>query len=229
MTSNEFTPEKALGNLNEVEKKHAPIALYWIGNSSLFKSPPKVSIVGSRKVSADGLKRTKKITKLLIQKNITIVSGLAEGVDTIAHETAIHFGGKTIAVIGTPLNKSYPASNKELQIEISKEHLLVSQFIIGTPGGRKCFPMRNRTMALISDATIIVEAQDGSGTLHQGWETLRLGRPLFIMESSTKDDSLSWPQEFLAYGAHILKNDSFDELVEMLPQLDREETSNISI
>ena len=142
----ELTPVEALGMLNEVENKNAPKKLYCAGRIDLLKKSPKVSIVGSRKVSALGKRRAKKLATLLVKRGVTIVSGLAEGVDTVAHTTAIERGGETLSVIGTPLDKSYPASNKELQTRIVSEFLLVSQFPIGSPGGRKNFPMRNRTM-----------------------------------------------------------------------------------
>ncbi|MFP3594734.1 DNA-processing protein DprA, partial [Chryseobacterium sp. SIMBA_038] len=126
--------------------------------------------VGSRKVSDLGVRRARKISKFLVENNITVVSGLAEGVDATAHKTAIELGGHTIAVIGTPLDKYFPAANKNLQGIIAKDHLLISQFPVGYPTTNKDFPIRNRTMALISDATIIIEANEKSGTRHQGWE-----------------------------------------------------------
>jgi DNA processing protein len=72
-------------------------------------------------------------------------------------------------------------------------------------------------MALLSDATIIVEASDDSGSLHQGWEALRLGRPLFILKSSVDDRSLKWPKELMNYGAMVLSNDNIDDLFDSLP------------
>jgi DNA processing protein len=176
---------------------------------------PRVSIIGSRKASPNGLAYAQKIAKTLVENQTVIVSGLAEGIDAVAHETAIAMKGKTIAVIGTPLNKVYPRKNFELQQEIMKNHLVVSQFPIGYPTTPKDFVLRNRTMALISDATVIVEAGDTSGSLHQGWETLRLGRPLFIWESVVKNTQLDWPKKMLEYGALELSNPV--DVLEVLP------------
>jgi predicted Rossmann fold nucleotide-binding protein DprA/Smf involved in DNA uptake len=81
-----------------------------------------------------------------------------------------------------------------------RDHLAVSQYPVGSPVQRKNFPLRNRTMALISDATLIIEAGETSGSLSQGWEALRLGRPLFVAESMTEDPSFKWPDEMLHYG-----------------------------
>jgi DNA processing protein len=224
----ELTPEAALGPLNEVEKKNAPNVLYCTGDLGLLRNGPRVSIVGSRKVSDKGYRRASVLAKMLVEHGVTVVSGLADGVDTAGHRSAIENGGRTIAVLGTSLDKSYPASNRELQAEIASSHLLISQFAIGRPGGRKNFPMRNRTMALISDATVIVEAQDGSGSLHQGWEALRLGRPLFLMESIVQDASLAWPEEMVSYGAQELSRDGFENLIELLPTASREELAAIA-
>lgn len=174
--------------------------------------------MGSRKVSDLGVRRARKITKLLVKNDITVVSGLVEGVDTIAHKTAIDFHGKTVGVIGTPLDKYFPAENKVLQDFIADNHLLVSQFPEGYPVTSKSFPIRNRTMALISDATIIIEASEKSGTKHQGWEALRLGRQLFIMENVI-NEKITWAEEMLSYGAQILTNDNFEFLIESIPYL----------
>ena len=83
----------------------------------------------------------------------------------------------TIAVLGTDLDDCYPPENRPLQERLMREHLVISQFPSGTPSRRTNFPRRNRTMALLTDATVIIEAGESSGTLDQGWEALRLGRP----------------------------------------------------
>jgi DNA processing protein len=208
--------EKLLGRaLNNIEIKYAPKLLYIKGSMEIPLPCPRVSIIGSRKASPNGLAYAQKIAKTLIENQTVIVSGLAEGIDAVAHETAIAMKGKTIAVIGTPLNKVYPRKNFELQQEIMKNHLVVSQFPIGYPTTPKDFVLRNRTMALISDATVIVEAGDTSGSLHQGWETLRLGRPLFIWESVVKNTQLDWPKKMLEYGALELSNSV--DVLEVLP------------
>jgi len=147
-----------------------------------------------------------------------VVSGLAEGIDTAAHETAIALGGKTVAVLGTPLNEVFPAKNRALQDRLMRDYLVVSQFPSGYPTGPASFPIRNRTMALLSDATVIVEAGEKSGTLHQGWEALRLGRLLFLMESVATNDALSWPTEMIRYGAQVLARDNLEDALRNLPE-----------
>lgn len=223
-----FQPEELLGPLNEVEKKNAPKELFIAGDGELLRSAPRVAVVGSRKVSDHGVSRTASLSRILVERGITVVSGLAEGVDTVAHETAIEAGGRTIAVLGTPLDEWYPSRNRELQEKIRDDHLLVSQFPVGHPSRRENFPRRNRTMALIADATVIVEARDGSGSLHQGWEALRLGRPLFLLESLVRNDELTWPAEMLGYGAEPLSRDNLELLFEQLPEGTREERSEVA-
>ena len=211
-----ITAAKLLGRaLNDIESKADPGSLFVQGSLEIPLPCPKVSIIGSRKASRQGIKNTQKITKMLVENKVTIVSGLAEGIDTAAHVTALNMNGKTIAVIGTPLDKTYPKINYELQQELMKSHLVVSQFPTGYPITGKNFVIRNRTMALISDASVIVEAGKTSGSKHQGWETLRMGRPLFIWESVVNNEELEWPTEMIEHGAIELSN-PFD-ILEVLP------------
>lgn len=224
-----YALEELLGPLNEVEKKNAPAELFVAGDVNLLRAGRRVSVVGSRSASSEGLSRARRLARMLVERGVVVVSGLAEGVDTAAHTTALEAGGRTIAVLGTPLDKAYPAKNRALQERIMREHLAVSQFASGSSGGRHCFPMRNRTMALLSDATVIVEAGEGSGTIHQGWEALRLGRPLFLLESTVKTEGLEWPAELLAYGAEVLSEKTVEFFFEMLPEGSRVERAGLAL
>ena len=211
-----ISPETLLGRpLNEIEFKYAPEKLYVNGSMKIPLPRPRVSIIGSRKASQQGLEAAETITRTLLEKQTVIVSGLAEGIDTVAHQTAIKVGGKTIAVLGTPINKVYPRKNFALQQEIMNKHLAVSQFPIGHSTRPKDFVIRNRTMALISDATVIVEAGNTSGSLHQGWETIRLGRLLFICKHVFENIQLSWPEKMSQYGAMKLSDPS--DIFDFLP------------
>jgi len=218
-TTSALTPEQLLGPLNDVEQKYAPKELYVAGAMEIPLPTPRAAIVGSRKPSLNGTEAAREIARRLVKNGVIVVSGLAEGIDTVAHRTAIQDGGRTIAVLGTPLNRVYPRSNFELQEMIKRDHLVISQFPNGMPTVRQHFIFRNRTMALISNATIIVEAKDDSGSLHQGWEALRLGRPLFIWKAVLDDQSLAKPKKMLEYGAMRLTEP--DEVFEFLPSQDR--------
>lgn len=166
-----------------------------------------VAVVGTRKPSEKGVARTRRLVRNLVDDNFTIVSGLASGIDTVAHITALESGGRTIGVIGTPISEFYPKENVELQKKIAKEHLLVSQIPVcrylrqGPRGNRLFFPERNITMSALSEATIIVEAGETSGTLVQAAAALKQGRKLFILDNCFCNSTLTWPGIFLEKGA----------------------------
>jgi DNA processing protein len=212
------TVEAFLGRLNDVQQKHAPGQIYIQGSAELLRRGLRVCIVGTRKPSPQGQRDAAAFASFLVRHKATVVSGLAMGIDTIAHRTAIAAGGHTIAVLGTPLDQVSPQQNAALQLEIGERHLLVSQFAPGSRVFRSNFPQRNRTMALLSDATVIIEAGPTSGTMHQGFEAIRLGRPLFI-HSRVLEAGVAWAEKMLDYGAIPVTAPS--DLAEALPlQLD---------
>ena len=213
----EFRPWDLLGPLNEVENKFAPRVLYVAGDESLLRSGRRVSVVGSRAATWNATRRTRKLVRALVDRNVAVVSGLAAGVDTTAHSAAIEFGGRTIAVLGTAVDKAYPSSNTDLHRVIAASHVAVSQFPAGSPPRRHHFPMRNRTMALISDATVIVAAGNRSGTVHQAWEALRLGRDLLLLESLARR-AYPWTEDLLKYGAEVLSDANLQRWLDSLPE-----------
>lgn len=200
-----WAAEELLGPLNPEEARYAPKQLFAAGHTEWLLRSPRVAIVGARKASDEGLRRAARLVRVLVKHDATIISGLAEGIDHAVHTTAIEEGGRTIGVIGTPLNEAYPTKHRRLQHQMMTAHLVLSQFPSGYPVTRKNFPLRNRTMALICEASVIVEAGDGSGSLSQGWEALRLGRPLFLMASLVDRADLTWPKQMLDYGAMVLE------------------------
>lgn len=213
------TPADILGTLNEIEARNAPGRLYLSGDVSLLSRGPRVAIVGSRDASVEGLRRARVLAHALAERGIIVVSGLAKGVDRAAHEAAMDTGGRTIAVIGTPLDTTYPTEHADLQARLMAQHLVISQFAPGAATMPKNFPMRNRTMALLTDATVIVEAGEKSGTLHQGWEALRLGRLLFLLDSVARNENLSWPKEMIRYGAQVLSRENLPKVIDNIPSM----------
>jgi DNA processing protein len=165
-----------------------------------------VAVVGTRKPTNDGIARTVRLVKTLVKDDFTIVSGLAAGIDTVAHKTAIEEGGRTIAVIGTPLSHTYPKDNIDLQRTIASEFLVISQVPLKRyerqdyRRNRLFFPERNITMSALTEATIIVEAGETSGTLVQAHAALHQGRKLFILDNCFRK-GLSWPQKLADKGA----------------------------
>ena len=192
--------------------------LYYQGNLDLLSSEA-VSVVGSRKPTDEGRRRARKIARLLVENDFTVMSGLATGIDTEAHQAAIEANGRTISVIGTALNEVYPKENTELQRQIAKEFLLVTQVpfyqysMQDYRRNRGFFPERNKTMSALSQATIIVEASETSGTLIQARAALQQGRKLFILKSCF-DRGLEWPERFLKRGA--IKIEDGSEILEQL-------------
>lgn len=224
-----YRVEELLGPLNTVEKKNAPARLYVAGDTGILALGARVSIVGSRHASEGALALAGQVAERLAERGVVVVSGLAEGIDTAAHTGAIESGGRTIAVLGTSLSETYPAKNRMLQDRIIREHLAISQFAPGTPLQPTNFPQRNRTMALIGDATVIVEAGSKSGTAHQGWEALRLGRPLFLTPAVLASVSDGWPQEMVRYGAQVLTPEVFEALFDMLPERSGAEPTSLAL
>jgi DNA processing protein len=172
------------------------VSVFYAGDLDLV-AHKCVAIVGTREASQEGIARASRLARELSKAGVVIVSGLAKGIDAAAHTGAIEHGGRTVAVIGTPLEKAYPTENAELQERIWREHLLLTPFRNGQAVYRSNFPIRNRVMAALSDATVIIEASDTSGTLHQAAECQRLGRWLFIANSVAEDPGLKWPQRFI--------------------------------
>ena len=208
-----------LGTLNDLERARSPERLFLQGDLALLKQGARVAIIGSRQATQAGLDRCDRFASALAEPGIVIVSGLASGIDTAAHRSAIACRGRTIAVLGTPLDDAYPKENADLQAQIARDHLLVSQFPPGSRVTPRNFPIRNRTMALLCDATVIIEASQRSGTRHQGWETLRLGRVLFLAREVVDNRELTWPAEMMRYGAQILSEENLEAVAENLPAL----------
>lgn len=188
--------------------------VFYAGDPDLLKLRC-IAVIGARKASDIGRRRARQLGRQLAQAGVVVVSGLAEGIDTEALSGAIEAGGRVVAVIGTPLDQAYPAKNRDLQEAIYRDHLLISQFADGERVFPSNFPARNRTMAALSDASVVIEASDTSGTLHQAVECQRLGRWLVIARSVVDDPALTWPAKFLSHPKTIVL-DSTPQLLESI-------------
>jgi len=188
------------------EAKYPPEVFYYRGDIGLMESRC-ISIVGARRCSPEGRRRAAKLANGLVDRGYTIVSGLAAGVDTAAMTTAIEREGRTLGVIGTPITESYPRENEALQAEVASEHLLMSHVPFyrykheSFRSHRFHFPARNVLMAALSEATVIVEASDTSGTLTQARACLQQGRKLFILNSCFENPDITWPKTYEERGA----------------------------
>ncbi len=178
--------------------------LFCEGHVSFLKTPC-VSVIGTRMVSDVGFRRASAVTRLLAKSGYCIVSGLAAGVDSVAHDVALTCGGKTIAVLGTPLDRIYPANNVELRRAIEVRGLVISQFPNGTKTFKSNFPKRNRLMAALCHLTVVIEASEMSGTRHQVKTALELGRSV-ALPVSLAESGYPWVIEALNSGrTHVLR------------------------
>jgi DNA processing protein len=162
-----------------------------------------VAIVGTRKPTDRGSATARTIAQGLADRGVTVVSGLAAGIDTAAHSGALDAGGRTVAVIGTGLRRSYPAENAALQERIASDHLALSQFWPDAAPTKTSFPMRNAVMSGYAAATVVIEAAWKSGARMQARLALEHGRPVFLHESLLQHD---WARDYLARGAVIVRS-----------------------
>ncbi|CAL2093083.1 DNA processing protein [Tenacibaculum sp. 190524A02b] len=212
--NNSFDYPKRLRDASE------PIEIFYYSGNIDFLNTRSIAIVGTRKPTDFGIRRTRKLVKKLVEDDYTIISGLAQGIDTQAHTTAIKNEGRTIAVLGTPLTKYYPKENEKLQNFISEKHLLISQVPFyryskqGIRGNKLFFPERNKTMSALSEATVIIEAGETSGTLIQARAALKQGRKLFILQSCFENPNITWPERFEKMGA--IKVREYEDIVNNL-------------
>ena len=188
------------------DARHPLQALYYRGRWDLVNTR-SVAVVGARQISDKGAARTRKLVRHLVEDGFTIVSGLAAGVDGIAHRTAIEMGGQTIAVLGTPITNVYPKPHAELQREIGDRFLVISQVPIilyskrDHRHNRGFFPERNITMSALTDASIIVAIGESNGTLIQSKAALDQGRRLFLLNNCFQREGVTWPHRFAERGA----------------------------
>ncbi len=158
-----------------LELADAPPVIYAQGTLA-SAHPPAVAIVGTRAASAYGLRVARAIATACARAGVTIVSGLARGIDGAAHEAALAAGGRTVAVLGTGLDVHYPRSHRTLQERIARDGLLLTEQKPGDTGHGGTFPRRNRIIAALADLTVVVEAGKGSGALITADHALELNR-----------------------------------------------------
>lgn len=154
-----------------------------------------VSIVGSRSASSRGLDIARHLSAGLVTRGITVVSGLARGIDTAAHTAALEASGRTVAVLGCGTKHYYPPENRELQDRIATEGLVISQFFPETAPRRQQFPMRNAVMSGYSRVTVVVEAGEKSGARIQARQAVEHGRPVIL--SDLVVDSNEWARQLV--------------------------------
>ncbi|GAB3165049.1 hypothetical protein GCM10027059_22150 [Myceligenerans halotolerans] len=160
--------------------RETPPFLFYAGD--LRADDAGMSLVGSRNASPDALRLAGDIARFLVDQGMTVISGLAAGIDAAAHRAALDVGGRTVAFIGTGITRAYPAANADLQQEVAERGLVLSQFYPEAPPTKQSFPMRNASMSGYGLATIVVEAGEHSGTRIQARLAGEHGRPVILTE-----------------------------------------------
>lgn len=178
-----------------------PAVLYTKGDYTLLKKVNKIAIIGSRKASSYSSRAMKRIVPPLIEHEMVIVSGLAKGADTMAHQAALEYGGKTIAVLGSGFFHVYPKENMRLASIIAEDHLLLSEFPPYHPPAKWTFPMRNRIISGLSDALVITESVIKSGTMSTIEHALDHGKEVFAVPGPIDSELSLGPNRLLDEGA----------------------------
>ena len=200
---------ESLRNIND-----SPVMLYLKGD---FKEQDRcaIAIVGSRNMSEYGAKIAEKLSHELASCGITIVSGMARGIDTVSHRGALKSGGRSIAILGCGLDRSYPPENIKLFEAISVSGCIISEFPMGTPPYKENFPKRNRLISGISLGVIVVEATINSGSLITAYHALEQGKEVFAVPGSIFSKTSEGTNELIKKGAKLVQK--AEDILEELP------------
>ena len=197
-----------------------PLVLYARGRRELLVDQLNIAIVGSRKPSVYGKQVTHYFANRLVRAGCCIVSGMALGVDCIAHEEALSAdNGRTIGVLGCGIDRIYPPSNRQLFSQVINKGLLLSEFPLGADPLKHHFPRRNRIISGLSHGTLVTEARQKSGSLITARMAIEQGRSLFAVPSSVYSSSGIGANQLIAQGAQIATK-ATDIIDEILPQVD---------
>ena len=214
---------------------YSPPAVLYVKGEILPKDEYALAVVGTRRLSDYGREVAYDMAYHLAKQGLTIVSGLALGIDTIAHRSALEAGGRTIAVLGSGLDIIYPTINRKLAESISKNGAVISEFPLGTPALKQNFPARNRIVAGLALGTCVVEAPEISGALITARDSLEQNREVFAVPGNIYDKTSVGPNNLIKLGAKVVtsyedileelnleKIDKFLEAAEIIPDNDEE-------
>ena len=195
-----------------------PLALY-VRGSLLPADTHSLGMVGSRKATHYGLNVADRLSYQLVQTGFTMVSGLARGIDTAAHQGALKGKGRTIAVLGAAIDQLYPPENAELADAIAQSGAVISEYPLGRPADRQTFPYRNRIISGLSMGVIVVEAGLKSGSLHTADAALEQGRSVFAVPGRIDHPSAKGTNRLIKNGAKLVDNvgDILEEFELLIP------------
>lgn len=192
-----------------------PAGLWCLGDPSLLENAPDrhVAIVGTRECSAYGDRTASRLAAACVRAGLVVVSGLARGVDAAAHRGAMKAGGRTIAVLGTGVDVPYPVGHRTLHSEVQRAGLVVSEMEVGTKATPGCFPRRNRLIAGLARAVLVIEAPFKSGAINTSNWAMELGRTVAAVPGQIDDPRSAGSNRLLHDGAHVITD--VDDLLEL--------------
>ncbi len=188
-----------------LDLQHPPAELYALGNAAVL-AKPRVSIVGTRASTGYGERITRMLTRSLVKAGVTVVSGMARGIDGTAHRTALEEDGDTVAVLGTGIDVPYPVGHRQLHRTIAERGLVVSENPPGMTAQKGAFPKRNRIIAALAPVTIVVEAGFRSGALNTASQALELGRVVAAVPGPIDSDQSRGSNQLLRDGAVLISS-----------------------
>lgn len=192
-----------------------PIVIYALGNVTAALSQPAIAIVGSRRCSTYGRNVAEKLSRDLAERGITVVSGLARGIDSAAHRGALEGRGLTVGVMGTGLDAVYPKENRKLAERIVEKGALITEFPLTTPPLSQNFPFRNRVISGLSLGVMVVEGAERSGSLITARLAYEQGRDVFAVPGNITSAKSFGPNYLIKDGAKLVQ--TWRDVVEELP------------
>jgi DNA processing protein len=195
--------------------EHLPRRL-WIRGSVISEDALAVAIVGSRRATPQGLAVAERLAGDLAARGVTIVSGLARGIDTAAHRGALDAGGRTLAVLGSGVDRTYPPENRRLAARIAEHGAVISQFAPGMPALAHHFPVRNRLLAALALGVVVVEAAEASGSLITAGHAADLGRDVMAMPGPAGSPLSRGAHGLIRDGAVLVED--WADVVAVLPE-----------
>jgi DNA processing protein len=192
-----------------------PIVIYCAGDVDLALSQPAIAIVGSRRCSTYGRNVAEKLSRELAERGVTVVSGLARGVDSAAHRGALEGRGLTIGVMGTGLDAVYPKENRKLAARIAEQGALITEFPLATPPASQNFPFRNRVISGLVLGVMVVEGAERSGSLITARLAYEQGRDVFAVPGNITSAKSFGPNYLIKDGAKLVQ--TWRDVIEELP------------
>ena len=227
---NTIMPDREIENLEKYQVKAIPYLapqypkrlleindyppILFVRGSLLPSDELSIAVVGTRRVSVYGRQVTEEIVTDLVQSNVTIISGLAKGIDSIAHKTALEINGRTISVFASGLDIVYPSENLQMAKRIMENGALISEYPLGTKPKAENFPRRNRIMSGLSLGVLVIEAGEKSGALITADQALSQNREVFAVPGSIFSPYSKGTNKLIQQGAKLVKNymDILEEL-----------------